>query len=189
MIEAAIEVIDASGEAAVRVQDILDRVGVQAPVLYRHFTNREGLVMAAQATRLVGDMNTEVDRFTAAVLAAGSRDEFDRLLGLLVTGIAAADRRALRWKRVNVIGSTYGRPELAQAVAELQQHTISGIAAAFGPAQERGWIRSELDLNAFAAWLAGQLLGRVVIELGDSGVADEAWNEIAVRAIRGVLFD
>jgi len=188
MIAATIEVIDESGEVAVRVQDIVTRVGTQAPVLYRHFGSREGLVMAAQAKRLVDDMNAEVDRFSQAFRSAATAEEFEVLVELLMVGITGPERRDLRWKRVNVIGSTYGRPELAEAVAVLLRRTISGIAAGFRPAQQRGWISDDVDLNAVAAWLAGHALGRILIELGDSDVSDEAWNKVALKALKAILF-
>jgi len=110
MIDATIDVIDQHGEVAVRVQDIVDSVGVQAPILYRNFANREGLVQAAQATRLQRDMGGEVGRFHAAVEAAETVEQFAELVDSLVEAVSAIERRALRWQRINVIGSTYGRP-------------------------------------------------------------------------------
>jgi hypothetical protein len=86
-----------------------------------------------------------------------------------------------------VIGSTYGRPELAAAVALLQSRTIRGIADALRRPQLQGWLRKDLDLEAFAAWFAGQIMGRIVIELGDSEIDQSAWNSISADAVRHVL--
>jgi len=187
LIQATIDVMDADGEVAVRVQDLVAAVGVQAPVLYRNFGSREGLVQAAQAIRLQRDMDAEVERFSSAVASANTAEQFTELLDALIAGVATPTRRAMRWKRVNVIGSTYSRPELAAAVAQLQRRTVARIAEAFRPAQQRGWIRADLDLAAFAAWFAGQTLGRILIELGDTDVDDETWNALSALAIRHLL--
>jgi hypothetical protein len=86
-----------------------------------------------------------------------------------------------------VVGSTYGRPDLAVAVSKLQTRAVQGIAHALQRPQESGWLRDDLDLEAFAAWFAGQTMGRVLIELGGSEIDDSAWNSISADAVRHVL--
>ena len=188
LLDATMEAIDAHGEGAVRVQDIVDAAGVPIPILYRHFGNREGLLQAAQIERLVGELESELAEIRAAVAtvhdAAGFRILFDRMLG----AVNSPGRRTARWRRVNIVGSTYGRPRLAEAVNEVQQRFVHGIADCLGEAQQRGWIRAGLDVHAFAAWFVGQTLGRVVIELGGDLGADAAWDEVSTAAIHHVLF-
>lgn len=188
LIDTTIDAIDAGGEVSVRVQDIVSAAGVQITVLYRNFGSREGLVQAAQAARLVRDMDAELVRFASAFDTVHSAEEFRDLVDLVLDGVTAPDRQLLRLKRVNVIGSTYGRPDLAAAIAQIQRNTITRIARVLLPAQDRGWIRADLDLEAFAAWFAGQTLGRVIVELGDTNVDGASFNAIASDAVRHVLF-
>lgn len=188
LIDATIEVIDATGETSVRVQEIVAAVGVQVPVLYRNFGSREGLVQAAQAHRLRRDRATGIGTFAAGVDAAGSAEEFRELLDALLRELSSPARAEVRWKRINAVGSTYGRPELAVAVAHLLQETLEELSAPLHLAHRRGWTRADLDVDAFAAWFAGQLLGRVLIELGSSPVDGDAWNEISADAVRHALF-
>ena len=63
LLEATIDAIDASGESAVRVQDIADAAGVQIPILYRKFGNREQLIQAAQVERLGRALDGEFREF------------------------------------------------------------------------------------------------------------------------------
>ena len=188
LIDTTIDAIDAGGEVSVRVQDIVANAGVQITVLYRNFGSREGLVQAAQAARLRRDMDAELLRFSAAFDMVDSAEQFRDLVDALLDGVTSPDRRLLRLKRVNVIGSTYGRPDLAAAVSQLQQNTVTRIADVFRPAQHRGWIRPELDLDAFAAWFAGQALGRVILELGDTDIDQVAFDALAADAVRHLLF-
>jgi len=57
---------------------------------------------------------------------------------------------------------------------------------ALGMAQERGWVRADVDVCALAAWFMGQLLGRSLIEIGPSPVDPDHWNAIALEAIFAV---
>jgi AcrR family transcriptional regulator len=189
LLEATIAALDGGGESAVRVQDIADAAGVQIPILYRKFGNREQLIQAAQIERLGRALDREFREVGAVVDRAASAEQFRSLLDLILASLDTAERRAARWQRVNVIGSTYGRPELAAAVSLLQSRTIRGIADALRPPQQKGWLRKDLDLEAFAAWFAGQIMGRIVIELGDSEIDQSAWNSISADAVRHVLLD
>jgi AcrR family transcriptional regulator len=187
LLEATIDALDAGGESAVRVQDIADAAGVQIPILYRKFGNREQLIQAAQVERLGRALDREFREFRAVVNQATTAAQFRSLLDLVLASLDTAERRAARWQRVNVIGSTYGRPELAAAVSQLQSRTIRGIADALHRPQQEGWLRQDLDLEAFAAWFAGQIMGRIVIELGGSEIDQSAWNSISADAVRHVL--
>ena len=170
-----------------RVQDIADAAGVQIPILYRKFGNREQLIQAAQIERLGRALDGEFREIGAVVDQAATAEQFRSLLDLILASLDTAERRAARWQRVNVIGSTYGRPELAAAVSQLQSRTIRGVADALRRPQQHGWLREGLDLEAFAAWFAGQTMGRIIIELGNSAIDQSAWNSISADAVRHVL--
>ena len=51
IIERAIAVLEKDGEAAIRTNTIAADCGCTAPILYREFQSREGLIIAAQAER------------------------------------------------------------------------------------------------------------------------------------------
>ena len=187
VLEATIDAIDAGGETAVRVQEIADAAGVQIPVLYRYYGSRDGMIQAAQVERLGRALDRELLEVKAAVRSATTATQFRALLDVVLASLDSIERRDLRWKRVNVIGSTYGRPALAAAVSKLQSRAVLGIADALRHPQQSGWLRQDLDLEAFASWFAGQTLGRILIELGDSGIDESAWNAISADAVRHVL--
>lgn len=187
LLEATIEAIDVGGEGAVRVQEIADAADVRIPILYRHFENRDGLLQAAQVERLKRALDRELRDATAAFDLASDQSQFLVILQALLGALDSPERRSLRWKRINVIGSTYGRPDLANAVAHLQRRAVTGIAGVLRRPQEMGWLRKGLDLDAFAAWFAGQALGRILIELGETDIAPAAWDAISADAVMHVL--
>ncbi len=188
ILDAAIRAIDERGEAALRVQDIVREAGVQIPILYRHFGNREGLVQAAQLERLRRDLTTEMAAIHAALDAASDAEEFRALLEMVLERMTRTERRLARWRRVNVLGSTYGRPELVEQVAAAQQVAIDWIAEVFARPASMGWLREGLDVRTFAVWLGGAAIGRIVAELDpervDLGTYDQMWAD----AVRFTLF-
>lgn len=188
LVEAAIAAIDATGESGVRVQEIADAAGVQIPILYRHFGSREGLLQAAQVELLARSLEADILQVKAAVDAVSDEQEFRSLFEGVLASLRTPERRAKRWRRVNVIGSTYGRPQLAEAVAQVQRRAVEMIASVFERPHQEGWLREGIDLLAFAAWFAGQTQGRILVELGDVGVSDDAWDAVSADAVRYVLF-
>jgi AcrR family transcriptional regulator len=187
LLAATIAAIDEGGESNVKVQDIADAAGVQIPILYRKYGSRDGLIQAAHIARLSGQLEREMSELAAAMAKANTGEEFRALLEAVLRGVCSSERRDARMKRVNIIGSSYGRPALAKAISAAQQRAISNIAGVLARPQEQGWLRQGLDLDAVAAWIAGTALGRIVIEVGDSDVDDEAWDAIFADAVRHVL--
>ena len=188
LIEATIAAIDAGGEVAVRVHDIAAEAGVQIPILYRHFGNREGLLQAAQVEVLRRSLARNLAEIKAAIESVDDAQAFRDLFDVVLRSLGQPERMLPRWRRMNVLGSTYGRPAFAAEVARLQGETIDMIAGLFDRPQREGWMRSDLDTRAFSAWFAGQTLGRILIELGETKVDAAAWDAISASAVRHVMF-
>ena len=66
---------------------------------------------------------------------------------------------------------------------------VSVLVRHLNPAQEKGWIRTDVDPAALAAWMIGNILQRALIELGESQVKGKDWNKIAEEAVFVMLFD
>ena len=187
MVDVTVQMIDAHGEVAVRVQDVVAAAGVQIPVLYRHFGNREGLIQAAHVRRLQDDLAVFLEVGRESANAAKSRDEFVALFGLVLDSFFLPERFIVRYRRLNILGSTYGRPDLQQAVAEVQKEATDQMVALLEPAQKQGWIRESVNLRAYVLWLVGMAMGEVLVEIGDEPELVEAWNKIARKAAMEAL--
>ena len=188
ILDAAVLAIDERGEAALRVQDIVRVAGVQVPVLYRHFGNREGLVQAAQLERLRRDLAAEMAAIHAAMDTASTAEEFRALIEVVLERMTTPERRLPRSRRVNVLGSTYGRPELVAEVAAAQRIAIDWIADLLARPAALGWLREGLDPRTFAVWFGGAAIGRIVAELDPDRVDFAAYDEMWADAVRFTLF-
>jgi AcrR family transcriptional regulator len=177
--------MDAEGEAGLRVDSVVADAGVTVPVLYHHFGNREGLVQAAHVARLQRSLNQTLDGFEAILEHIDDRDGFRTMLDTLFDSVFTPNQD--RWVRVNVLGATYGRPDLQAEVAEVQRQTWSRVAESLREPQRKGWLSADLDLQIFAGWLFGLLMSRILMDIQGDAIDTSAWNDYTRQAVWTVL--
>jgi AcrR family transcriptional regulator len=188
ILDEAIRIIEANGEAGLRVHDIEVAVEVTPPSIYHFFGSREGLVIAAQEERLVRSF-AEFNALSDSILrGVSSRAELrDAFLNIL-TMIYDPSRSLARQQRLFALGSVEGRPELAVVLGEAARGFLRQLAESFQVFKDIGWTRPDLDLEAFIQWLAGQILGRIYIEIGCEPAPNPAWDAISIDAVMFVAF-
>jgi AcrR family transcriptional regulator len=183
-----IDAIDSGGEEAIRVNDIAADAGVTVPTLYRHFGSRDGLVEAAQTYRFRKTQFVDSSVLAASLAKCKNRDDLQKALRKELLSHFDTDRWELRQVRLNALGSGYARPELTASLALAQKQGAMGIVEMLQPFQQKGWIRKDIDLAATVYWFMGQILGRVLIEMGDNPVSQKKWNDISLEGIMAVIF-
>jgi AcrR family transcriptional regulator len=188
ILDEAIRIIEANGEAGLRVHDIEVAVEVTPPSIYHFFGSREGLVSAAQAERLVRSF-AEFNALSESILrGVSSRAELrDAFLNIL-TMIYDPSRSLARQQRLFALGSVEGRPELAVVLGEAARGFLRQLSESLQVFKDIGWTRPDLDLEAFIQWLAGQILGRIYIEIGCEPAPNPAWDAISIDAVMFVAF-
>jgi len=188
ILDETIRIIDTSGEASVRVHDLEVAVGITAPSIYHFFGSREGLIAEAQAERLLRSFQRYDSAVDAAVATVNSRESGRVALHQILQEMYDPSRTIERQRRLFAMGSAEGRPELAARIAEMTRLFIANSAKRLQPLQDNGWIRPELDLQAFSYWLSGQILGRVYIEIGWESTTYPEWDAISEAAVAYILF-
>jgi len=187
ILDLAIAAIDAGGEAAVRVNHIVEEAGVTPPVLYYHFGNRDGLVTAAQVERYSRQIREDIDAIGRRLSQCQSREELRASL-VDIWKQALAGRGESRWRRVSVVGSAFARPELEAEVLRAQDEIVEGLTGTLQVAQERGWLRAEIDLPSAVAWQHSILLSRVFVERGSQQGKSHEWDQLTLEALQHAFF-
>lgn len=188
LVEACVEVLERGGEAAVRVDEICAATSIAKPSLYHHFGDREGLIIAAQATRYRDAILYGLEAAVASASACSSREEYvELILGPLAypADRGSIERRAVR---VEVMGSALTKPALAEDLRNLNHEAAKTAVALIELGQSRGWVRPAIDVEATATWWLGALLGRHLVD--DERDADLAvrYNDLVRAMLRGLLF-
>ena len=187
ILDLAIAAIDAGGEAAVRVNHIVEEAGVTPPVLYYHFGNRDGLVIAAQIERYSRQIRQDIEAIGQRVSQCQTREELQTTL-VDIWEKTLVGREESRWRRVSVVGSAFARPELEAEVLRAQDEIVAGLIAVLQPCNERGWLREGIDLPSAVAWQHGLLLSRVFIERGAQQGETDEWDQLTLEALQHAFF-
>ena len=187
ILDLAIAAIDAGGEAAVRVNHIVEEAGVTPPVLYYHFGNRDGLVIAAQIERYSRQIRQDIAAIGKRVSQCQSREELQTTL-VDIWEKTLAGRGESRWRRVSVVGSAFARPELEAEMLRAQDEIVAGLTGTLQVAQERGWLRVEIDLPSAVAWQHSVLLSRAFVERGSQQGELAEWDRLTLDALVNAFF-
>lgn len=189
LLEVAIEAIDAGGEAALRLDAVVEKAGVAITAVYHHFGNRESLMEAAQAERYIRTVWPLVLALGERLATVENQEDLKQTV-LDATEASLNPEFAInRLRRFNVVGSTLGRQRLAAAVTAEQAKANNYVADSLRPFQASGMIRADLDLVAFSSWALGLILSRVLVEIEPGQPIGPGWNEVTRRAIMALMFD
>lgn len=181
------KIIDKGGEKAVRIRDVCVASKTTPPTIYRIFSDRTGLIVAAQSYRFTFNQTDLIKSFAAAVYSAKNKSEFVKIAHQNLNFMFSLKRQDFRSMRLEVLGSAQSNKKLAVEINNAQS-----IANEFGAqpirfAQARGWINDDFDPEIYIAWLTGMVNARVIIELNGKHPKSNEWDKIAMRSICVVL--
>lgn len=193
ILDRAISVIEEVGETGIRTHVIAQDCGVTAPVLYRLFGSREGLIVAAQAERyartLVSFPQEIRDELYSRVALCLSREDLIGTIKWIFGSLTKVDQKKARMTRLEVIGSAVSRPDLMKAVAAIEQQSIDDLEKVFAAASHHGWISTKHPLRTLLTVWHGFILGRYMIEISDGELDGDAWNTATLDALIHLIFD
>jgi AcrR family transcriptional regulator len=187
LLEAAIEVIEVGGEGALRVRDIAAKANVTEPSIYHFFGDRNGLIEQAQAVRFGRGQTDALESFVTGVRSCGTKAEFIKLVRTALTASFNTSSAGRRFARVNVLGSAQSRPELVKHLAGQQRDLNRLLGDALRDAQERGFMRSNVDCDIFAVWVIGMTTGRLFIEIDPELAESQEWNALAIDSVLAAM--
>ncbi len=176
-LDAAITMLDAGGEAALRIDELAKQVGVAKTSLYHHFGDREGLIVAAQAERYRRSILVGIDNILAAVESCETKEEFLGIFPALVDAWSGEDGKARRRMRVEVLGSSVSRERLRSAIVEATHAVAEDVAVVIRAGQRQEWIAPEHDAYLFSSWLIGHMNTRYLAEITGDETRMQSWND------------
>ena len=182
----AISIIAESGEQAIRTKAVAAAAGITEPTLFHYFGSREGLIIAAQAERF-REMQLDVFiPYRDAVYQCTSVEDLKNVTRRFMK-MSVESRSDLRSARVNILGSSTTRPDLAAELALAQRASNEIMIQIMEFTSSKGWIRKDINFEAYATWFVGQYTGRYLAEIYGKPELLPEWDDIAFRAMMGVL--
>jgi len=186
ILNAAIKMMETGGESSVRLSAIAEALDIKEPSIYHHFTNRTELVNAAYVEWYWQCLKTEIP-VEAMMVLVDSREDYVRALRKSMEWSYQPGRHHARAIRVSVLVAAQRNPDLAIAINDINKKFLATIADAALVAQQKGWLRADLDPMATAYWLHGQIIGRTVAEMDPGHVDLAQWDKVSFEAVLGVL--
>ncbi|WP_406109720.1 TetR/AcrR family transcriptional regulator [Streptomyces sp. NBC_01003] len=168
VLDAVVDLVAESGMAALTMHAVAARAGVSKPTMYRRWSTKQDLVIAAAESRIgpltvpdMGDFRAELRAVLTARMKAYRQPGVDRLLAGVI-GTAAE------------VGAEPGayRAYTARVMSETRHLLERGIA--------RGDVRPDVDVSAASTLVAASLVFRMV---GEQQMPDEALVESVVDLI------
>ena len=186
ILNAAIAMMDEGGESAVRLGAIAENLGIKEPSIYHHFTNRTELVNAAYVEWYWQCLKTDIP-VEAMMVLVDSKEDYVRAVRKTMEWSYQPERHHARAIRLSVLGAAQRNAELAVAINDINRKFLATIADAAIVAQEKGWLRTDLDPMAIAYWLHGQIIGRTVAEMDPGHVDFALWDKVSFEAVLGMF--
>jgi len=186
ILNAAIEMMEAGGESSVRLGAIAEVLGIKEPSIYHHFTNRTELINAAYVEWYWQCLKTDIP-VEAMMVLVETKDDYVRALRKAMEWSYRPERHHARAIRLSVLGAAQRNPDLAIAINDINKKFLATIADAALVAQQKGWVRTDLDPMAMAYWLHGQIIGRVVAEMDPGHVDLAQWDKVSFEAVLGLI--
>jgi AcrR family transcriptional regulator len=183
LVQTTMQLIDELGENAVRLREVAEAVGVKESSIYHHFENRESLLEVAQIERYRRSYLEMIMPLRMAVEMAETREEFETAVRKVLEWSYKPDREPIRSVRAHVMGLAQSSDSMATRVREVNGEICSGVAEVFVKAQDRKWMRADLDPLALAYWSISQLNGRVMAEMDPIRVDIHAWDHVSITAV------
>jgi len=186
ILNAAIAMMDEGGEAAVRLGAIAENLGIKEPSIYHHFTNRTELINAAYVEWYWQCLKTDIP-VEAMMVLVESKEDYVRAVRKTMEWSYRPERHHSRAIRLSVLGAAQRNPELAVSINDINKKFLASIADAANVAQQKGWLRTDLDPMAIAYWLHGQIIGRTVAEMDPGHVDLAKWDKVSFEAVLGLI--
>lgn len=190
LIDVALRIILERGIDALRVDEVLAEVGVTKGSLYWHFEDRQGLIKAAIAEQVRRMSAETVLGLSDAITQSSKKEDYlARITPFIVDPFDSQQVRD-RWRRLAILVETQNDPELMALMHDVQSRHLDVVVELMTDAQQRGFLRSDLDPRAVATALNVINVGSNIIDvLGENAPNQDAWWNLILFFVNAMFPD
>jgi AcrR family transcriptional regulator len=187
LIECAADLLDKYRFDEITVEMVLDRSAISKGSLYHHFEDIYHLLEAAMIHRFSGYVDTNIAALQALLSSAKTGNEFYNGLSQISAATQGEGMRRARQERALTIGRAITSPRMSALLQLEQQRLTDALVQIINDAQARGLATSDIDAHALAVLMQAWTLGKIVDDLSENPVNNEAYISLVNRVIREVF--
>jgi AcrR family transcriptional regulator len=187
LIETVSSMLDGSEPLGVTIDEVLRQSGITRGALYHHFGSFPALVEETLIRRFAANVASDGKAMRFVADESTSGDEYwARILELSALTQSRA-QTATRLERARLLGLAAEESSFSRALATEQERVTEELSEAIAVAQQKGWVKPELNPRAVATFLQAYSLGRAVDDVAETQVPNEDWLaliDVVLRSFR-----
>ncbi len=187
LIECAADLLEKYRFDEITVEMVLDRSNISKGSLYHHFEDIYHLLEAAMIVRFARYVDTNIAALQSLLASAKTSDEMYAGLCQLSAVTQGEGMKRARQERALTIGRAITSPRMSVLLRHEQQRLTDVLVEVIQGAQERGLATADIDPHSLAVLMQAWTLGKIVDDLSDEPVNNEAYLSLVNRVIREVF--
>jgi AcrR family transcriptional regulator len=177
LLDTAVSLIDEFGPIGFTVDALLERSGISKGSLYHHFVDFSDVIEQAQVIRFSRYIDEDINALFEMLSSANSGAELRERFESVVLATSDPSRADARSDRATIVGLARHSKNFADALGREQQRVTDALADIAREAQERGFIRQDVDVRVLATFVQTYTLGFVLNDITVDPIASRDWAE------------
>jgi AcrR family transcriptional regulator len=187
LIDCAADLLDKYRFDEITVEMVLDRSSISKGSLYHHFEDIYHLLEAAMIARFARYVDTNIAALRSLLESATTAEGFYLGLAKISAVTQGEGMQRARQERALTIGRAITSPRMSDLLRHEQQRLTDVLAELIRGAQARGLCNPEVEPHALAVLMQAWTLGKIVDDLSETPVNNDAYISLVNRVIREVF--
>lgn len=181
------QLLESSVLETITVDLVLKESGVSRGSLYHHFEDFSDLLEQALVHRFASSVDKSIAMLSKVVLSSTNKQQAIAALHKATGQTTSAALAEVRFERARLISASPGNPRLSKRLSVEQWRLTSALADLFREMQNKGWMSTAFDARAAAVLIQAYALGKIVDDIVEDKMSEQAWNQLINRVIDKVF--
>jgi AcrR family transcriptional regulator len=186
LINTVSEMLDGENPQHILVEDVLTASGVARGSLYHHFGDFPALIEATLVRRFSAGVDYTNLVMHEIAANSSSADDYWAQMYEMSNDAQHPHREHRRSERHRILGMAGSNARFRELLSVEQERLTVTLMDAIHVAQEKGWVRSDVDARAIAVFLQAYTLGRTVDDVAVNHLDPDAWTSL-IKVVTGPL--
>lgn len=188
LVQTAVELLETKLPTEIAVDEILEISGISKGSLYHHFEDLGELLEFAQIARYAAWVDRSVGLIVSIISEAKTQEELLAGVAKMSAITQSLEYKSHRYERARTIANSVSSPRFAAALAVEQKRLTDSLEDVIREVKEKGFFRKDLDPRVAAVFIQSYTLGKIVDDVVDVHIDQEAWNNLINTMVKHTMF-